>query len=60
MEEEDGDVLPLLLDLAEPDREALSAACALAREKGDTAALAALLENQHRRFPAGLEKTFAL
>lgn len=60
LEEEDGEALPLLLDLAEPDREALSAACALARERGNTAALAALLEEQHRRFPAGLEKSFAL
>lgn len=60
LEEEDGDALPLLLELAEPDREALSAACALARERGATAALAVLLENQHRRFPAGLEKSFAL
>ena len=60
LEEEDGEALPLLLELAEPDREALSAACALARETGATAALAALLEEQHRRFPAGLEKSFAL
>lgn len=60
LEEEDGEALSLLLELAEPDREALSAACALAREKGATAALAALLEEQHRRFPAGLEKSFAL
>lgn len=60
LEEEDGEALPLLLELAEPDREALSAACALAREAGATAALAALLEEQHRRFPAGLEKSFAL
>nr|WP_325212316.1 hypothetical protein [uncultured Oscillibacter sp.] len=58
--EEGGAGLPLLLELAEPDREALSAACALARERGDAAALAALLEEQHRRFPAGVEKSFAL
>ena len=58
--EEDGDALPLLLKLTEPDRETLSAACALAREKGATAALAALLEELHRRFPAGLEKSFTL
>lgn len=60
LEEEDGEALPLLLALAEPGRDALSAACALARERGATAALAALLEEQHRRFPAGLEKSFAL
>lgn len=58
---EDGeDALPLLLEWTEPDRDALSAACALAREKGNTAALAALLEERHRRFPAGLEKSFTL
>lgn len=58
--EEGGAGLSLLLELTEPDREALSAACALAREKGLTAALAALLEERRRRFPAGLEKSFAL
>lgn len=52
--------LPLLLELTEPDREALSAACALARERGDTAALAVLLEERRRRFPGGLEKSFTL
>jgi len=55
-----GDGLPLLLELAEPDREALSAACALAREAGNTAALAVLLEERHRRFPSGMEKSFTL
>lgn len=60
LEEEGGEGLPLLLELTEPDREALSAACALARKRGDTAALAALLEERHRRFPAGLEKSFTL
>lgn len=60
LEEENGEALPLLLELAEPDREALSAACAQAREKGATAALAALLEERRRRFPAGPEKSFTL
>lgn len=59
-EERDAHGLPFLLELTEPDRETLSAACALARERGDTAALAALLEERHRRFPAGLEKSFTL
>lgn len=58
--EEGGEGLPLLLELARPDRAALAAACALARELGATAALAALLEERHRRFPEGLGKTFAL
>ncbi len=60
LEEGDGEALPFLLELTEPDRETLSAACALAREKGATGALAALLEERHRRFPAGLEKSFTL
>ena len=60
LEEGDAEDLPLLLRLTEPDRDALAAACALAREKGATAALAVLLEERHRRFPAGLEKSFTL
>ena len=60
LEEDGGADLPLLLELAEPGRETLSAACALARERGATAAQAALLEELHRRFPAGLEKSFTL
>lgn len=58
--ERDADALPFLLAETQPDREALSAACALARERGDTAALAVLLEEQHRRFPGGAEKSFTL
>lgn len=58
--EEGGEGLSLLLELVQPDREALAAACALARELGATAALAALLEERHRRFPEGLEKSFEL
>lgn len=57
---EEGEALPFLLELTEPDRETLLDACALARERGATAALAALLEEQHRRFPAGAEKSFTL
>ena len=60
LEEGDAESLPLLLAQIEPDREALAAACALARERGSTAALAVLLEEQHRRFPAGRKKTFTL
>lgn len=52
--------LPLLLREAAPDRKALSAACALARERGNAAALALLLEEQHRRFPAGAARDFTL
>lgn len=52
--------LRLLLTEAPPDRAALSAACALARERGNAAALALLLEEQHRRFPAGAARDFTL
>lgn len=60
LDEGDTEGLSLLLKLARPGREELGAACALARERGDAAALAVLLEEQHRRFPAGLEKSFTL
>ena len=60
LEEGDAEGLPLLLELAPPDRTALSAACAQAREAGFTAALAVLLEERHRRFPTGMEKSFTL
>lgn len=54
-----GDLRRLLAE-APPDRAALSAACALARERGNAAALALLLEEQHRRFPTGAARDFAL
>ena len=52
--------LAFLLRTAEPDREALSAACALARESGGSEALALLLEQQRDAAPRGLDKTFDL
>ena len=52
--------LRFLLERTEPTRELLSAACALAREEGAPEALAILLEEQHKRFPSGLDKTFDL
>ena len=52
--------LAFLLDRTEPDKAALAAACAQARGQGAAEALALLLEEQHRRFPAGAEKTFEL
>lgn len=57
-----GDVsgLGLLLAEAQPDRETLAAACALARERGNAAALALLLEERHRRFPTGAARDFTL
>lgn len=56
---ETGDLRRLLCEI-EPDRETLAAACALAREQRLAEAVAVLLEEQHRRFPAGSEKQFAL
>lgn len=56
----DGADLGLLLRETAPDRETLSEACALAREQENAAALALLLEEQHRRFPTGAAKQFAL
>ena len=52
--------LAFLLRTAEPDREALSAACALARESGVSEALALLLEQQRDAAPRGQDKTFDL
>lgn len=52
--------LRFLLARTEPTRELLSGACALAREEGAPEALAILLEEQHKRFPSGLDKTFDL
>ena len=52
--------LAFLLETAEPDREALAAACGLARETGDAGALALLLEQQRDTAPRGLDKTFDL
>lgn len=60
LEDGDGASVPFLLARIQPDRETLCDICALARERGDTGALAVLLEEQHRRFPAGLEKNFTL
>lgn len=60
LEEGSAEHLPFLLAQIQPDRAALSAACALARERGNTAAVAVLLEEQHRQTPAGLKKTFTL
>lgn len=52
--------LALLLKLTEPDREALAAACEEARAADAAEAVAILLEEQHKRFPAGLNKNFDL
>lgn len=49
-----------LLGWTQPDRETLSAACALAREKQVPEAVAMLLEEQHRRFPPAAARNFDL
>ena len=49
-----------LLERVQPDRAALDHACALAREQRALEALALLLEEGHRRFPAGGRRSFAL
>ena len=40
--------------------EPLTELCALAREQDNPEALALLLEEQHKRFPSGMDKTFDL
>lgn len=52
--------LRFLLERTEWTREALAEACALARAQDSPEALALLLEERHRRFPAGPEKSFDL
>lgn len=58
--ERDPGGLRFLLERTAPDRETLSEACTMAREQGASEALAILLEEQHRRFPAGMDKSFDL
>ena len=58
--ENDTEGLRFLLANTEPDRTQFLQACGLARERQATAALAVLLEEQRRRFPFGLEKSFDL
>lgn len=52
--------LQFLLSKADWDRETLTRLCALAREQDSPETLALLLEEQHRRFPTGLDKQFDL
>ena len=56
----DVDGLQFLLRETDPTRELLTQLCAAARELDAPEALAVLLEEQHKRFPAGAEKTFDL
>ena len=60
LQERDVAGLRFLLRETEPTRELLTQLCASARELDAPEALAVLLEEQHKRFPAGAEKTFDL
>ncbi len=52
--------LRTLLSRTDWTREGLAELCDLARGQDATEALAVLLEEQHRRFPSGMDKTFDL
>ena len=58
--EEDHSGLLFLLQMVRADKDTLVQACAIARERRDAEALAILLEEQHKHFPAGAEKSFEL
>lgn len=60
LEQRDLTGLHFLLERTQPDRETLSAACALAREQQAPEAVALLLEEQHRRFPPVTARSFDL
>ena len=60
LEQRDLTGLHALLEQTQPDRETLSAACALAREMQAPEAVAMLLEEQHRRFPPAAVRSFDL
>ena len=60
LQERDAAGLQFLLRETEPTREFLAQLCAEARKYDAPEVLAILLEEQHRRFPAGAEKTFDL
>lgn len=60
LEEKDMVGLSFLLERTALSRETLAAACQRARETGAAEAVALLLEEQHRRFPAGGNKSFDL
>ena len=60
LEDRDAAGISFLLRETQPGKEAFSAACALARSLQAPEALAVLLEEQHRRFPAGRRERFVL
>lgn len=60
LKEKDHSGLSFLLQTVRADKETLIEACAIAREQREAEALAILLEEQHKRFPAGPDKSFDL
>ena len=56
----DTEGLQFLLRTLDWDRDDLTALCGETREQDSPEALALLLEEQHRRFPSGLDKSFDL
>lgn len=60
LQERDAAGLRFLLRETEPSRELLAQLCEAARDLDAPEVLALLLEEQHKRFPAGAEKTFDL
>ena len=58
--EKDNSGLLFLLEMVEADKDTLIKAGAIAREERKTEALAILLEEQHKRFPVGMNKSFDL
>ena len=60
LERRDRSGLQFLLRTLDWSRDDLAALCGEAREKDSPEALALLLEEQHKRFPTGLDKSFDL
>ena len=60
LNEKDRSGLQFLLKTVNADKDTLTRACAIAREQQETEALAILMEEQHKRFPVGQNKSFDL
>jgi len=60
LEQKDRSGLLYLLQTVQTDKDTLTEACAIAREQREAEALAILLEEQHKRFPSGANKSFDL
>ena len=60
LNEKDHSGLLFLLQNVDIDKDDIAEGCAIARELHQTEGLAILLEEQHKRFPVGLNKSFDL